>query len=148
MENDKKWVCVEIPLQVTDIRVWNALTDPKLTQRYMYNCQLHSSWEVGSGAIWKEEKADGTFTTHVRAKVLAFTPHTKLRFLIFHENKEFGAYESELKFTILKQVSGVVLKIEQVDFSKLPIGIQSYDDCLMGWNYVKNDLINTIEEFT
>ena len=43
MENDKKWVCVEITLQVTDIRVWNALTDPKLTQRYMYNCQLHSS---------------------------------------------------------------------------------------------------------
>ena len=43
MENDKKWVCVEITLQVTDIRVWNVLTDPKLTQRYMYNCQLHSS---------------------------------------------------------------------------------------------------------
>ena len=97
MQNDKKWVCVEIPLQVTDIRVWAALTDPKLTQRYMYNCQLHSSWEVGSDAIWKEEKSDGTFTIHVRAKVLEFTPHTKLRFLIFHENKEFGAFEKELE---------------------------------------------------
>ena len=114
----------------------------------MYNCQLHSSWEVGSDAIWKEEKTDGTFTTHVRAKVLAFTPHTKLRFLIFHENKEFGPCDSELKFTILKQVSGVVLKIEQGDFSEIPNGIKGYDDCLMGWNYVKNDLINTIEEFT
>ena len=76
MENYKKWVCVEIPLQVIDIRVWTALTDPKLTQRYIYNCQLHSSWEVGSDVIWKEAKADGTFTTHVRAKLLAFTPHT------------------------------------------------------------------------
>ena len=42
----------------------------------MYNCQLHSSWEVGSDAIWKEEQSDGTFTTHVRAKVLEFTPFT------------------------------------------------------------------------
>ena len=103
---------------------------------------------MGSDAIWKEEKADGTFTTHVRAKVLAFTPHTKLRFLIFHENKEFGPCDSELKFTILKQVSGVVLKIEQGDFSEIPNGIKGYDDCLMGWNYIKNDLINTIEKFT
>jgi len=77
MQNDKKWVCIEISLQVTDIRVWAALTDPKLTQRYTYNCQLHSSGEVGSDALWKEEKSDGTFTTHVRAKVLEFTPHTQ-----------------------------------------------------------------------
>ena len=148
MQNDKKWVCIEIPLQATETAVWSALTDPKLTQRYMYNCQLHSSWEVGSDAIWKEEQSDGTFTTHVRAKVLEFTPFTKLRFTIFHENKEFGACESELKFTILKQDSGVILKIEQGDFSKLPNGIQSYDDCLMGWNYVTNHLRCTIEEFT
>ena len=148
MQNDKKWVCVEIPLQATETAVWSALTDPKLTQRYMYNCQLHSSWEVGSDAIWKEEHSDGTFTTHVRAKVLEFTPYTKLRFTIFHENKEFGACESELKFTILKQDSGVILKIEQGDFSKLPNGIQSYDDCLMGWNYVRKGLSTTIEEFT
>ena len=114
----------------------------------MYNCQLYSSWEVSSAAIWKEEKSDETFTTHVRAKVLEFTPHTKLRFLIFNENKEFGACESELKFTILKQASGVVLKIEQGDFSKLPNAIQSFDDCLMGWNYIKKNLITTIENFT
>lgn len=44
MENDKKWVCVEIPLQVTDIRVWTALTDPKLTKCYMFSSQLYSSW--------------------------------------------------------------------------------------------------------
>ena len=73
MQNDKKWVCVEIPLQVTDILVWAALTDTKLTQRYIYNCQLHSFWEVGSDAIWEEEKLDGTFITHVRAKVLEFS---------------------------------------------------------------------------
>ena len=84
MQNDKKWVCVEIPLQVTDILVWAALTDTKLTQRYMYNCQLHSSCEVGSDAIWKEEKSDGTFITHVRAKVSEFSAQTKPRFLIFH----------------------------------------------------------------
>ena len=114
----------------------------------MYNCQLHSSWEVGSDAIWKEEKSDGTFITHVRAKVLEFSAQTKLWFLIFHENKEFGAFESELKFTIFKQASGVVLKIEQGYFPKPPNAIQRFDNCLMAWNYVKKDLITTIEKFT
>jgi len=42
----------------------------------------------------------------------------------------------------------VILKIEQGDFTKLPNGIQSYDDCLMGWNYITKDLRTTIEEFT
>lgn len=48
MENDKKWVCVEIPLQVTNIRVWNEITDPKLTQRYMYNSRSCKSISVYS----------------------------------------------------------------------------------------------------
>ena len=44
---------------------------------------------------------------------------------------------------ILKQPSGVVLKIEQGDFSKPPNSIQRFDDCLMGWNYVKKILLQT-----
>ena len=59
--------------KLPNIRVWAARTDTKLMQRYIYNCQLHSFWEVGSDAIWEEEKLDGTFITHVRAKVLEFS---------------------------------------------------------------------------
>ena len=148
MKNEKTWVCVVIPLQASKNRVWAALTDPKLTQRYMYNCQLHSTWKVGSKAVWKEEDLNGKYTPHVYAKVLEYSPYDKIRFLIFHEDKGFGASESELRFTIIKKSSVVILKIEQGDFSKLPNGIQSFDDCLMGWNYIKNDLINTVNEFT
>ena len=48
MQNDKKWVCVEIPLQVTDILVWATLTDTKLTQRYIStaSCTLLGKWVV------------------------------------------------------------------------------------------------------
>lgn len=148
MENKNKWVCIEIPFKVSEDRVWSVLTEPHLTERYMYNCQLHSTWEIGSSAVWKERKTDGTYKDHVRAKVLEYSPKHKLCFLIAHEDKGFGACESELKFTILKQDSGVVLKIEQGDFSEIPNGVQSYTDCLMGWTYVKKDLITTVNECT
>ena len=64
MQNDKKWVCVEIPLQVTDIRVWAALTDPKLTQRYMYNCQLQRRkirWNIYNS---RSRKSIRVYSTH------------------------------------------------------------------------------------
>lgn len=60
MENEKKCVCLKILLDVNKERIWKALTDPNLTEKYMYNCQLHSSWEVNSDALWKQKNEDGT----------------------------------------------------------------------------------------
>ncbi len=146
--DNKKWVCLEIPFNIEPKKIWKVLTEPKLTEKYMYNCQLHSDWKVGDDAVWKEQKEDGTYIVHVQAKVLEYSPYTRLRFSIEHKDKKYGSCKSELKFTISEKDSATVLKIEQGDFSKMPKGFQLYEDTLAGWNYVKADLIKTVEELT
>lgn len=34
-------------------KVWEVLTNPKKTKRFMFNCEANSDWNVGSDIIWK-----------------------------------------------------------------------------------------------
>ena len=49
------WARLEIPLETTKENIRPALTLPELKKKYMYNCQLHCSWELGSEALWQKQ---------------------------------------------------------------------------------------------
>ncbi|HUB59319.1 MAG TPA: SRPBCC domain-containing protein, partial [Puia sp.] len=34
-------------------KVWNALTNPQETKKYMFGCEALSDWKEGSPLIWK-----------------------------------------------------------------------------------------------
>jgi uncharacterized protein YndB with AHSA1/START domain len=34
-------------------KVWEALTEPSWTKKYMFNCAVESDWKVGSPVLWK-----------------------------------------------------------------------------------------------
>lgn len=53
MESKKTslWAKVTASIPVSKERVWAVLTEPKLTEKYMYNCQLHSNWAIGDKAV-------------------------------------------------------------------------------------------------
>lgn len=56
--NDAKnslWARVSAQLLKSPDKVWRVLTEPELTQQYMYDCQLHSQWNVGGEAVWKQK---------------------------------------------------------------------------------------------
>lgn len=42
-----------ILLNAKPSKVWDALKDPKMTKKFMFNCEAHSSWEIGSPIVWK-----------------------------------------------------------------------------------------------
>ena len=69
------WARLELPLATTKENIWLALTLPELTKQYMYNCQLHCSWELGSDALWRELQEDGSFITHVSGTLLEYQPY-------------------------------------------------------------------------
>lgn len=37
------------------VDVWDALTEPKQTKKYMFNSEVYSDWKVGSKINWKGE---------------------------------------------------------------------------------------------
>lgn len=137
------WARLELPLATTKENIWLALTLPELTKQYMYNCQLHCSWELGSDALWRELQEDGSFITHVSGTLLEYQPYSLLRFKINHQRDGLKGQTSELRFILSPFQKGVLLTVEQGDFSTFPQAEEIYAECVSGWNYVQEKLSAT-----
>ena len=142
------WAVLRLPLKTTKEIVWAALTEPKYTRQYMYNCALKCNWSVGSEVQWVEQHPNGTETVHVQGELLEFTPYSCLRFAIFHQGNGLNRQSSELRFVISSHSEGVILTIEQGDFSSFPQAEEIYAECQRGWEFVKKDLIATCYKIT
>ena len=42
-----------IVINAKPAEVWEALTNPELTKKYMFNCEVISTWAIGSPIVWK-----------------------------------------------------------------------------------------------
>lgn len=51
MKADK--ITRKLMLNTSAGNVWNALTLPQETKKYMFNCEAHSDWKIGSDIKWK-----------------------------------------------------------------------------------------------
>lgn len=109
----------------------------------MYNCQLHCSWVEGSSAKWKEQQPDGSFTAYVKGTLLEYTPYSLLRFSILHQRDGLHGHTSELRFKLSPHSKGVLLTVEQGDFSSFPQADEIYVECVRGWNFVREELCAT-----
>lgn len=140
--NHPLWVHLALPIQATKEEVWNALTLPQLTQKYMYNCQLHCTGKIGSHVKWVEPSVNEPPKTHVRGTLLEYNPLNNLRIAIHHE--KIGAnYQSELHYSIVPVMNKVWLIIKQGDFSHFPDPEAVYRECLAGWRMIQDNLIST-----
>ena len=57
----------EIDIAATPQDVWDALTDPKQIERYMFGSRVETDWVEGSPIIWKGEYEGGPTRTRVRS---------------------------------------------------------------------------------
>jgi len=118
---NSQWVTVSGFLKTSVPNAWQLLTDPQLTERYMYNCQLHSDWKVGSTAVWKAQEENGNWVPHVKAQVLVYEPCRHLAFTIFHEaTDQRPEIQSELHFLLEPKGDGITSpssKVILVDWS-------------------------------
>ena len=142
--NTLAWARVTVTLKATQKTGWKVLTQPELTEKYMYQCQLHAEWYPGAAAVWKAKDEQGLWQDHVTAKVLAYQPHSHLAFTIFHKpTADRDAAVSELHFYLEVKSKGTQLRIEQGDFSSLENGVELQKSCQQGWESVLPDLIKT-----
>ncbi len=119
------WAKVSAEIEASQETVWKVLTQPELTEKYMYQCQLHAQWHPGGSAVWKAKSEAGLWEDHLTAKVLVYLPHSHLAFTIFHKSSEiYSAAISELHFYLEPLPKGTQLRIEQGDFSTMEKGAE------------------------
>ena len=56
--------------------VWNAITNPELTEKYIHNSEVISDWKAGSSVIWRDADSQ---KIHAKGEILKIVPEKYLQ---------------------------------------------------------------------
>jgi len=109
IENGKPKFVYVIYIAAPIERVWQALTDPKLTEQYWFGYRLKSDWEVGSHYVVDKDGVPPfdkgivlecdpprrlSYTWHPQYQDVLHEPHSRVTF-------ELVPFESEVQLTVI-----------------------------------------------
>jgi uncharacterized protein YndB with AHSA1/START domain len=145
---------MSMPLTITDTisiaapaeKVWDALTNPALTQQYMFGCEALSDWKEGSRLVWRGAK-DGV--DYVTGHITRLEPHTHFSYTVFDPNGKYEDIPANYLNVdcVLKQAGeNTLLQVTQGDYSLVAEGQERYNDSADGWGSVLEGLKKVAEE--
>ena len=120
-------------------KVWDALTNPEQTKKYMFGCEAVSDWEPGSPLLWRMQH-EGQELTTVKGNVIEFKTERRLVYTVFDPNANFeDKPENYLIVTYnLENENGQTrLTVTQGDFNSVENGEKRYQEMYNngeGWN--------------
>jgi uncharacterized protein YndB with AHSA1/START domain len=118
--------------------LWNALTDPEVTQRYWGDTRIESDWRVGSKILYRRGGAVTDEQT-----ILEIAPPT----VLVHTFKPlFGefAHETPSRVAIRISASGPVCRLE-LTHDGFPPGSRVLPACRVGWPRILSSLKTLLE---
>jgi uncharacterized protein YndB with AHSA1/START domain len=123
-------------------RAWDALTDPTLTKRYMFGCEVVSDWKVGSPILWKAF-SDGQELVHVKGSIVGIQRKKRLEYTVIGSHTDYDdvpANYTTVTYELTPQDKQTVLSVAQGDFARVADGQKRYNDCIKGWESALNGL--------
>jgi len=131
-------ICITIYIDSTPEKVWKALTDPNITERYWGGTRIESDWKVGSKVFYRRE-----------AKVMdeheLLTCEPPLRFShTFHPL--FGEFASESPSRVSFEIAagGPVVRLTMTH-DQFPEGSAVYRVCSGAWPMLLSSLKTLLE---
>lgn len=119
-------------------KVWDLLTNPKMTQQYMFGCEVLSDWEIGNSILWKGKTEDGEDIIYVKGEITEVDPGTKVSFTMFDPNmglKDIPENYVKLTYELESSDTGTVLHLIQ-DFRGVENEKNRYEESVKGWDMV------------
>lgn len=140
----------EIDINAPATTVWDVLTNPQQTKKYMYGCETVSDWTVGSSLLWKGEW-EGKEMVFVKGNIVSIEPNKLLTYTtIDPNNKEMedtAANYLTVTYSLSGTDNGTHLVVTQGDYTKVADGEKRHNDAVNqgGWSALL-EKIKTIAE--
>lgn len=129
-----------ISINAAPEKVWDALTNPEQTKKYMFGCAALSDWKVGSPLIWKGV-FDGTELVAVKGNIVDIQPGKSVAYTTIDPNNPNMADVPENYLTVRYDLSAegdqTLLTVTQGDYTKVADGEKRYQEAYNngeGWN--------------
>jgi uncharacterized protein YndB with AHSA1/START domain len=139
-----------ITINASPARVWDALTNPEQTKKYMFGCETVSDWKKGSLLEWKGQQ-DGKDIVYVKGDIIDIKPEKLLIYETIDTLSPIDETSEEfLKVTyeLIPQGSLTVLNVTQCDYAKVNEGDRRYKEASNngeGWNPILVEIKKLVE---
>ncbi|MBK0402321.1 SRPBCC domain-containing protein [Adhaeribacter sp. BT258] len=71
-----------ITINADPTKVWEVLTQPEQTKKYMFGCEAISDWKPGSPLLWQMQHEGKDFVP-VKGNIVAIQPEEMLAYTVF-----------------------------------------------------------------
>jgi|SRR5690606_28945155 len=147
--NQELVIANEIDIDAPAIVVWNVLTNPQQTKKYMFGCEATSDWKIGSSLEWIGHY-EGEDIVFVKGKIVDLVP---CRLLSYTTLDPQGGIEDipdnylTVTYELTEEGGQTHLKISQGDYSLVADGEKRYNDSLHGggWSTILLEIKKMIE---
>lgn len=124
-----------IDIQAPAAAVWDALTNPAMTKKYMFGCEALSDWLPGSSLVWKGN-FNGLDMVAVKGNVVSIEPGRSLVYTVIDPNNPAipDVPENYLTITydLMEQDGHTLLAVTQGDYNAVAEGAKRYEDTMAG----------------
>jgi uncharacterized protein YndB with AHSA1/START domain len=148
--NTPLFVISKITMNAPASKVWDALTNPEQTKKYMFGCETVSDWQVGSPLLWRADY-EGTPTVFVKGEIVKIVPEKLLAYTTFDPNSTLeDITENYLTVTyeLAAENNQTHLTVTQGDYSRVADGERRYNEAYNGgegWNPILMEIKKLVE---
>ena len=125
----------DITIEAPAVKVWDALTNPAQTRKYMFGCEALSDWKAGSPLIWKGN-FNGVELVAVKGRILEIQPYRFLSYTAIDPNNSAIPDIPENYLTVTCELSEeggkTILTVSQGDYSVVADGDNRYKHTVDG----------------
>jgi uncharacterized protein YndB with AHSA1/START domain len=140
-----------IVISAPEKKVWEALTNPELTKKYMFGCEAVSDWEIGSSLVWKGIH-EGKEVIFVKGTIVDLKPGKFLAYTVFDPLSSIEDVPENyltVTYTLSFANEQTTLTVTQGDYTSVAEGERRYAESYNGgegWNPILVEIKKLVEE--
>ncbi|MBC7384232.1 MAG: SRPBCC domain-containing protein [Bacteroidia bacterium] len=140
-------ISINAPVSV----VWDALTNPEKTKKYMFGCETVSDWQQGSSLLWKGTH-EGQEMVFVKGSIASIEPARFLAYTTIDPNSALEDLPENyltVTYTLASQDGQTLLTVTQGDYLKVGDGERRYKEAFNGgegWNPILIEIKKLVEK--
>jgi len=147
---EKLLIVNKISINASAEKVWDALTNPEQTKKYMFGCETVSDWKPGSSLLWKMNH-EGKELVAVKGNIVEINPQKYLAYTVIDPNSAMADIPENyltVTYELTPEKDSTTLTVTQGDYSKVAEGERRYKEAYNsgeGWNPILVNIKKVVE---